>query len=217
MPNLILGDKEYPNIQNIIFDLGGVILNIDYQKAITGLQNIGIHDFDKLYTLSGQTKLFDNYDKGLITPAEFRDGIRKATHTNMSDEAFNNAWNLMLVDIPNERIQLLNNLKKKFKTFLLSNTNEIHLECLFDYMNKNFKLKNLDPLFYKTHYSCRIHMRKPDSEIYLHVLNDSKLIASETLFIDDFQPNIDSALKLGIHGYCLQNETSLTELLSKYV
>jgi putative hydrolase of the HAD superfamily len=217
MPNLILGDKEYPNIQNIIFDLGGVILNIDYQKAITGLQNIGIHDFDKLYTLSGQTKLFDNYDKGLISPAEFRDGILKATHTNISDEAFNNAWNLMLVDIPSERIQLLNNLKKKFTTFLLSNTNEIHLECLFDYMNKTFKLKNLDPLFDKTYYSCRIHMRKPDSDIYLHVLNDSKLIASETLFIDDFQQNIDAAQKLGILGYCLQKETSLTDLLTKYI
>jgi glucose-1-phosphatase len=217
MPNLILSDKEYPNIQNIIFDLGGVIMNIDYQKVITALKTIGIANFDKLYTMSGQTELFDNYDKGFITPAQFRDGIRKITNNSVSDVDFNNACNLMLVDIPNETIQLLNHLKKHFKTFLLSNTNEIHLERLFDYVNTTYKINNLDPLFYKTYYSCRIHMRKPDSEIYQYVLNDSKLIPAESLFIDDFQPNIDAANALGIQGYCLQKETSLTCLFTNYI
>jgi HAD superfamily hydrolase (TIGR01509 family) len=217
MPNLILSDKEYPNIQNIIFDLGGVIMNIDYQRVIIALKEIGINDFDKFYNQLGQIDLFDNYDKGLITPAEFRKGIHKVSRINVSDEAFDRAWNLMLVDIPEDRIRLLKSLKKHFKTFLLSNTNEIHLKHLFEYTQKTYNLINLDPLFNNTYYSCRVHMRKPNTEIYLKVLDDENLKAAETLFIDDFQPNIDAAVSLGIKGYCLTMENSITALFTEYI
>lgn len=216
MANLLLANKEYSNINNLIFNLGGVIMNIDFQRAINNLKEIGFTNFDKLYNQLGQSSLFDNYDKGLISPAEFRAGLCKATNIKVSDEVFNKAWNSMLVDIPENIIRLLKNLKKHFKTFLLSNTNEIHLKHLFKYTQQKYNLRNLDPLFDKTYYSCRVHMRKPDSEIYLKVLNDENLKAAETLFIDDFQPNVDAAVKLGIQAYCLQKNISLTSLFANF-
>lgn len=217
MANFVFGNTEMRIISNIIFDLGGVIMNINYQRAINALKEIGINNFDKLYTQFGQTKLFDNYDKGFISPAEFRDEVRKISQTDFSDEAFNSAWNLMLVDIPKENIQLLKTLKNHFNIYLLSNTNEIHLEFLSGYLPGTYNIKNLDSLFHKTYYSCRIHMRKPDREIYLHVLQDNKIQASKTLFIDDFQPNVDAAIELGIRGYFLQKEGSLIELFKNYI
>jgi len=217
MANLILGDKEYSNIKNLIFDLGGVILNIDFQKAINNLKEIGFVTFDKLYNQLDQSSLFDNFDKGLITPSEFREELCKATNIIVSDEAFNKAWNSMLVEIPVDIIRLLKNLKKYFKTFLLSNTNEIHLEHLFNYTQRTYNLKSLDPLFDKPYFSCRVHMRKPDNEIYVKVLNDENLISAETLFIDDFQFNVDAAVKLGIQGYCLQKDDSLKDIFKKYI
>ena len=217
MANLVLGNKEIKNINNIIFDLGGVIMNISYQRAINALKEIGVLNFDKLYTQFGQTELFDNYDKGFISPSEFRNEIRKISGTTFSDKAFNDAWNLMLVDIPKENIQLLKILKKKFTVYLLSNTNEIHLEYLSVYMNRTFNVNNLDSLFHKAYYSCRIHMRKPDNEIYIHVLNDSKIKAAETLFIDDFQPNVNAAIKSGIQGYFLQKEVTITDLFKNFL
>lgn len=217
MANLVFGDKEYRNIKNLIFDLGGVIMNIDFQKALNNLKEIGFTNFDKLYNQLGQSTLFDNYDKGLISPVEFRDGLRKVTNINVTDKDFNKAWNSMLVKIPEDRIRLLQNLKNHFKTFLLSNTNEIHLTRLFEYTRQTYNFKNLDPLFDKTYYSCRIHMRKPDSEIYLKLLKDENLKAAETLFIDDFQLNVDAAMALGIQGYCLSIENSITTMFAEYV
>lgn len=216
MTDLFLGEKEYPGIQNIIFDLGGVIINIDYQFTIAAFRQIGLNNFDKIYSQLHQTSLFDNYDKGLVSPDEFRQDLLKAANIKLSDDVFDKAWNAMLLNLPEENIRLLKNLKSRFNTFLLSNTNEIHLNYFFGYLNETFRIKDFGTLFQKVYYSCRIQMRKPDKEIYKKVINENGLKASQTLFIDDTIINFIEAEKLGIQCYFMQKEDSLTSLFADF-
>ena len=217
MAPLVLGNKEYPIIRNIIFDLGGVIMNIDYNLTLEAFKKIGFVDFNKMYSFLNQSKLFDGYDKGLVSPEEFRQGLRDVAQLNVCDDEINLAWNAMLIDIPEDRIHLLENLKNHFRTYLLSNTNEIHLDYFFNYVNRTFKIEDFSSLFHKAYYSCRVQMRKPDAEIFLKVINENNLKPSETLFIDDYLLNIESAEKLGIQCYYLQKEEFLTSLFAYYL
>ncbi len=216
MTDLFLGEKKFTGIQNIIFDLGGVIINIDYQCTIATFRQIGLDNFDKIYSQLHQTSLFDKYDKGLIAPNEFRKGLLQAAHIEIGDDVFDNAWNAMLLNLPEENIVLLKNLKSHFNTILLSNTNEIHLRYFFGYLYENHGIPDFSSLFHKTYYSCRIQMRKPDEEIYIKVLNENGFKASQTLFIDDTLININEAEKLGIQCYFMQKEDSLTSLFAEF-
>jgi len=217
MTDLILGGKEYTGIQNLIFDLGGVIIKINYQLTIEAFKQVGLTDFDSIYSQLHQSDLFDKYDKGLVSPEEFRQGLLQRANIKFSNDVFDKAWNAMLVSLPKENIDLLENLKKHFKTYLLSNTNEIHLKYFFGYLNRTYKIKDFSSLFHKAYYSCRVQMRKPDLEIYQKVLNDNGLIASQTLFIDDTSINFTEAEKLGIQCYLMKKEDSLISLFSQFV
>jgi putative hydrolase of the HAD superfamily len=217
MGDLFLGGKKFTDIQNIIFDLGGVIINIDYQNTIAAFKQVGLANFDSIYGQLHQTSLFDKYDKGLVSPDEFRQGLLLAANVRLSDDAFDNAWNAMLLDLPKENIELLRNLKSHFNTFLLSNTNEIHLEYFFGYLNETFEIKNFSTLFHNAYYSCRVQMRKPDKEIYLKVLHENGLNASQTLFIDDTITNFIEAEKLGIQCYQMKKDDSLISLFPDFM
>jgi glucose-1-phosphatase len=217
MADLVLGNRTYSNVRNIIFDLGGVIMNIDYEGAIAALKNIGLLHLDEISRQSERIHLFEKFETGAISSQSFRQGIQELCRVKISDTDFDNAWNTMLVDIPLKRYQLLKKLKKDYKIFLLSNTNEIHLDFLFGYVEKNYSLNSLEQLFEKTYYSCRMHLRKPEIEIYEAVLKDSRLNASETLFIDDFQLNIDGSVRAGIQGFCLENNVDIISLFTKYM
>jgi putative hydrolase of the HAD superfamily len=214
--DLFLGGKEFPGIQNVIFDLGGVIINIDYQRTIAAFRQIGLDNFDKIYSQLHQTSLFDSYDKGLISPHEFRQSLLQSANIKLSDDVFDKAWNAMMINIPDGNIELLRKLKGNFNTFLLSNTNEIHLEYFFGYVNKTFGIMDFSSLFHKVYYSCRIQMRKPDKEIYEKVLYENGLKASQTLFIDDTIINFKEAEKLGIQCCHMQKEDTLTSLFAAF-
>lgn len=209
-PNILSG------IKNVIFDLGGVILNIDYQRTIERFKKLGINDFDKIYSQFKQTDLFDKYDKGLVQPKEFRERLTQFASQEIDDADFDNAWNAMLLDIPEERIEVLKKIRKHFNTYLLSNTNEIHLEFFFNYIKQAHGINNFEELFNKVYYSCRIEMRKPDLEIYQKVLNDNKLNPEETLFIDDTKLNTDAAISIGIRGCYLNNGIGILDIFSDY-
>jgi putative hydrolase of the HAD superfamily len=189
--------------KNIIFDLGGVLLNIDYKLATKAFSDLGLTDFDKLFSKAHQTKLFDLYEKGQISSETFRNHVKSCFNIPIDDSTINNAWNTMLLDFPPERLLLLQQLKTKHRIFLLSNTNEIHIQYINNYFQETFGIPDLSGYFEKVYLSYEVGMRKPDAEIFELVLSENKLDPNETLFIDDSIQHIEGAKKLGIHTYWL--------------
>lgn len=201
----------HASVKNIIFDFGGVILNIDYKLTEAAFARLGLTDFAGMYSQASQNNLFDTFEKGLITPAEFRMEIRKFIGS-ASDEQIDKAWNSMLLDLPDERIKLLDRLKKTHRIFLLSNTNEIHFTAFTAYMKDKFKRDVFSNVFEKAYVSHRIHMRKPDTEIFEFVLAENKLTRDETLFIDDSIQHIEGAKRSGIQTHFLKNGETINAL-----
>ncbi|MCW3103310.1 MAG: HAD-superfamily hydrolase, subfamily variant 3 [Bacteroidetes bacterium] len=191
------------NYKNIIFDFGGVIINIDYNLTTAAFQELGLSNFDKLFSQARQNQLFDLYEKGQITSHEFRTELRSAFNMKPSAELVTNAWNAMLLDLPHERLDLLEKLKSTHRTFLLSNTNELHIEAIFSALEKNMGIPDLSVYFEKMYFSYKVKMRKPDAEIFRLVLKENGLQAKETLFIDDSPQHIEAAKRLGIQTYLL--------------
>ena len=189
--------------KNIIFDLGNVILNIDYLLAAKAFGEVGLNTFEKQFSQAQQQQLFDLYEKGQISSQEFRDQLRTYCKKNTSDKEIDVAWNAMLLDLPASRLELLTHLKQSHRIFLLSNTNEIHILAFHDYLQKSFGIPDLTAYFEKMYLSYKIGMRKPDAEIFEFVLKENKLTPAETLFIDDSVQHIEAAKKLGIQTYWL--------------
>ena len=186
------------SIKNIIFDLGNVIINIDPEQTAIEMKKLGFNDFEKSYSLLSQTNLFDFLEKGLIKPEQFHKEINSQLRTEVNSEEIDKAWGAMLLDFPKERIELIQNLKKKYRLFLLSNTNEIHYNQYNNDLINQFGF-GLNSLFEKAYYSFELGMRKPDANIFEYALKDADLNPSETLFIDDLEKNIDVADKMGIN------------------
>jgi glucose-1-phosphatase len=191
------------NIKNIIFDLGGVILNIDYNLTIDAFKSLGIENFETIFSQAKQVGIFDQLDKGLISPSEFRDGIRKVSSINLTDKQIDKAWNALLLDFPPQRLDVLEKVKPHYRTFLLSNTNAIHIEEYNKILLNTFGFENLSVFFEEEYYSHLIHMRKPDAEAFEIILRENNLNPSETLFIDDTIQHVDGAKKVGILAYHL--------------
>ena len=204
--------EKLKSIKNIIFDLGGVILNIDQTLTLKAFQKLGVDKFESFYSQNEQNKLFDNLETGKYSPEEFRNEIKKIIPQNITSSQIDKAWNAMLLDLPQERLKLLSTLKNQYHLFLLSNTNAIHMSTFSSYLNKLFGFSDLSHLFEKEYYSFKIGMRKPNIEIFEFVLKDSNLKAEETLFIDDSLQHIEGAKKLGIKTYHLQKPQSILDI-----
>lgn len=206
-------------IKNIILDLGGVLLNIDYHLTINAFKNLGIKNFDELYSQANQNNLFDNFETGHIKDHEFIDGIAKSIKNDISKEELINAWNAMLLDFPIERLHFLLQLKEKYSTVLLSNTNTIHLDFFHNQLKEVHQIESLDNHFKHTYFSCEMGLRKPNPDIFLEVCKREGFDPSETLFIDDSIQHVDGAKKAGLHAYHLDVKTNnvidlLTSLLT---
>ena len=197
------------DIHNIIFDLGGVIINVDYNKTERAFRQLGISDFETIFSKVQQSKIVDKLEVGLISPSEFRESLHKLlNNSNISDEKIDAAWNAMLLDFPKIRLDILEKLRKQYKIFLLSNTNQIHI----DYCIENLDFELLKSKFDKIYLSHEIHLRKPNIEIYNYVIKDTQLQASQTLFIDDTIQNIEGALRAGLKTYHLTAGETLNDL-----
>lgn len=200
-------------IKNIIFDLGGVIINLDIPRTIKSFEAFGIKDFEKTYSQLAQTPLFDQFDKGLITEHDFFDGIRTQFKLQQSLTEIEEAWNSMLLDFPAQRLQQLLNYKKQYRTFLLSNTNVTHIRSFEQTLQQAHQVSNLSSYFEKDYYSCHLHMRKPDAEIFEFVLAENDLKPEETVFIDDTIIHVKGAEKCGIKAFLLPKGAEFKTLL----
>ena len=203
------------NIKTIIFDLGGVIFNIDYQKTIEEFSKLGISNTKYLYSKNTQSKLFDDLETGHISNYEFLKKLQKKSN-NANLAQIKKAWNAMLLDLPLERLIALYKVKKKYNIFLLSNTNEIHIQKIKELVGEK-TFSEFYNLFDKIYFSYKIKKRKPNFEAFQLILFENKLIADEVLFIDDSIQHIKSAKKLNIETFHLKQNQEITKILSELV
>jgi len=200
--------------KHIIFDLGGVVLPVDYQRCVRAFEALGVPHFDDLYAQALQSPLFDELELGQITPAAFRDGLRTLMAApQLTDAQLDLAWNAILGEWDRDRLDLLLELKRRYRTFLLSNTNAIHEARFLHTLSWAFEREGgLEAYFEKVYLSHHIHLRKPNPEVFLYVLNQNGLLAQDTLFIDDSPQHIEAASALGIQTLLLEPGNSILEV-----
>ena len=203
------------NIKSIIFDLGGVLLNISYQNAIEEFEKLGIENSSAFYSKKLQTNIFNLLETGEISENEFVKVIKKSCKS-VTPKQIIYAWNSMLLDLPKNRINLLINLKKEYQIFLLSNTNEIHINKFKNIMDEA-EYNKFYNLFNKVYYSHEIGMRKPNAEAFRLILDENNLKTKEVLFIDDSPQHIEGAKKLGIQTYHLKDDEEITTVFPDIV
>ena len=202
-------------IKNIILDLGGVLLNIDYHLTINAFKELGITNFEELYSQANQNNLFDDFETGHIEDYQFIDGIAQNIPNSISKESLIEAWNAMLLDFPKERLDFLLELKEKYNTVLLSNTNTIHLDFFHNQLKEIHNIESLDHHFKHTYFSCEMGLRKPNPEIFLEVCKREGYKPSETLFIDDSIQHVEGAKKAGLNAYYIDvKSTNVIDFLS---
>lgn len=198
-------------VKNIIFDFGGVIINISHQLVENAFKAMGVVNFEALFNQANQSKLFIQFEKGEITPAQFRNYIRELTNLEITDEKLDETWNQIILDYPPERIALLKEITQNYRLFLYSNTNVIHYDFYIPKFESEFGF-SFESLFEKTYWSFKYGERKPDLLSYSRLLAESSLIPSETLFVDDSIQNIIAAQEIGINTVYLTNEVDITDI-----
>jgi putative hydrolase of the HAD superfamily len=187
------------SVKNLIFDLGGVIIDLSVNKTMESFSILsGIHQ-EKVNEIYTSTPGFEAYEKGLINDDDFRAFVRDTFAIQSSDPEIDRCWNAMLLGLPLNKLELLLSLKEKYNVFLLSNTNNIHIEYVNGIMlpaiNQN---TTLDRYVHRAYYSHIMKKRKPDADIFEEVLEENNLRPELTLFLDDNADNIDAAKRLGI-------------------
>ncbi len=199
-------------LEAIIFDLGGVIINIDYDATTRAFQNLGDIDFPTRYTQASQNGLFDEIETGQISAEAFVNELVRILPENIIRESIVDAWNAMIMNVPSEKVSMLMGLKKQYKIFLLSNTNSIHMERVYEEWDKVSEMK-MSELFDKVYLSHEIGMRKPNGEIFEYVVSDQNLNKETTLFIDDSQQHIEGAKSVGLKAKILKTNEQFLPLI----
>lgn len=195
-------------IKNLVIDMGGVIIDIDYSLTARAFEKHGIKDFEHIFTQAKQLGFIDEFEKGTITPSQFRNELKNCANIHLSDDLIDSCWNALILDFTQEKLQLVQALSKQYNLFLLSNNNAIHFQKLISKIEQVVPFADFSSLFLKNYYSHQLKMRKPDAEIFNYVLQQNNLLRDETLFIDDSIQHIQSAEKIGIP--CLFVRTSST-------
>lgn len=189
--------------QNIIFDFGGVIYDIDFELTIRAFKELGVNNFHELHSTLKQDRIFETLETGQISLVDFRNHLREKSGLEISDEAIDKAWNSLLTGFRPERIHLLEKISKHYRIYLLSNSNVIHYEKYRNELEEQFGYENFEQLFDKAWFSHEIGKKKPDSKIFEYILRDRDLNPSETLFIDDLEENVFAGSFAGLTGYFL--------------
>ena len=188
------------NIKNIVFDLGGVLVDLDFKNAINGLQQAGFANVKEQLQAFDQDGIFKKFELGEIDSDQFRTAIRENSTVTLTDEEVDTLWNSMLLEVPRKKLELILDLRSKYMVYLLSNTNAIH----WDYVCKNafnYRGFRVNDYFEETFLSYEMHLAKPDKAIFEKVLEEANLLPEETLFIDDSEANCKAAEELGIHAH----------------
>ncbi|NDP20476.1 MAG: HAD family phosphatase [Paludibacter sp.] len=205
--------KQFSNISTIIFDLGGVLINLDLPQCILNFKQLGIPDIENYLSNFGQSGFFLSFEKGHIGIDEFRNEIRKFGTKPITDNQIDQTWCSFLCDIPIEKLKILTELKKKYRLILLSNTNPLHLEvsASAEFAKEGKTISDYFDAFYL---SYEMKMVKPDAEIFVKLLHNEQGEPNQFLFLDDGLKNIEQANKLGIQTYLVKEDEDLSFLLN---
>lgn len=200
------------NADNLIFDLGGVLLTLDMPAAERSFIDLGVKDYNTLFRSGNVSSFFKDYEVGAISDHEFLDSLRELAGLPLTDAQLIAAWNAMLGNFPPERISLLNQIKNKYRLFLFSNTNALHLNTFRKIYEEAFHGKIFDDHFEKAYYSHLLRKRKPDLASYEQILFENHLDPSRTIFIDDSILNIEGAKAAGLTGIHIQPGMSILDI-----
>lgn len=184
--------------ETIVLDLGGVLIDVDYTASAKAFARLGYSDFDGLYTKAKQTDLFDRFETGELTPDGFRDAVRGLLGNELADADIDMCWNAMLGTIPPQRIKLVRRIKQRYRLLLLSNTNAIHIPAFEAIIARDLGIADFKALFHGAYYSCDLGMRKPNADIFQHVLALHGADPASTLFVDDSIQHVLGAREAGL-------------------
>ncbi|HEX8278216.1 MAG TPA: HAD family phosphatase, partial [Segetibacter sp.] len=187
----------------IIFDLGGVFIEIDFKKTENAFISLGITNFNHFYTQHTASTLFEDLETGKLNPEEFYEGFRKETGSSITDDQIRDAWNDMLGNFPAERLEWLEEIRGRYKTYLFSNTNIIHYDAFQKIYRECTGKNDFDDYFIRAYYSHNLGLRKPYPESFKKLLELENLNADETLFVDDTAKNINGAEEAGLQTFLL--------------
>ncbi|MCL6257557.1 HAD family phosphatase [Aquiflexum sp. TKW24L] len=203
--------KKLENIDFLIFDLGNVIIDIDYSFSINELKKILPEAKHRLTDIFFPSAFNKDYEKGLINSAQFRNEVRSLYQEDWSDEQVDHVWNSLLQDIPTERIELLKKLRRDFGTAILSNTNEIHIEKFDKLLQDQTGEKSIFDLCDRIFLSHEMGLAKPDEAIYKAVLNEINVDPERILFFDDLSVNLDGANRVGLQTFQITHPRGLIQ------
>jgi len=205
-------------LENILFDLGGVLLHLDMSKTRKAFAELGWAEENWQGITQSGYLIFENLETGVDTTEQFRERMRQVLPGNPSDQQIDFAWNAMLLDFPVENVEYMKELRKRYKLYILSNTNEIHVKRFREIFEESHGF-SIGQIVEKCYYSHEIGFRKPNPEAFYAVLQDAQIDPTETLFIDDLQINTDAAAKLGMKVLHISSGTlrqKLPDYLEKF-
>ena len=204
-------------VKNLIFDLGNVLYDIDFKKMNIAFASIGIEGFDQYFTLNKSHQLFLDLEMGFVNEQEFYDGVRTLSNLPLSNNQINYAWNALLVGFRKNSIQWIYENNKRYNTFLYSNTNQIHHDHFISEFEKDVANYSFVSLFKTPYFSHEMGMRKPDPASFTYIIEKEGLMAGETLFIDDNEPNIIAAASVGLQVLHLKEGMRVEKDIAAYL
>lgn len=203
--------------RNLIFDIGNVLVDIDYTVPIAEFQKLVPPNtdfrFETVVSYTNQHNIFDLFEKGKVTVPQFRDGLKQLLKPDVTDAEIDLAWNSILINYPLAKFELLKQLKTRYYTLALSNINELHVQAIDIAAAQLLNEDRFGNFFHKAYYSNEMGWRKPEKEIYEMLIQQENLNRAETFFVDDKLENIEMAREVGLQAYQLTERDKLDELL----
>lgn len=205
-----------PRLQAILFDLGGVIIDIDPERSLRTFEAMGHTDIRRIYGAMAEEGWFNRLELGEVAPVDLFTRLRSSLTKAITDADISTGWNALLGELPVERIQLLERLSRRYQLYLLSNTNPLHMATIHQLVQDQFGVSDMGYWFEQAYYSYEMGLRKPDPSIFQVVINDRLLDPAGTLFVDDTPANIESAAQLGFQTLHVPSHLSIVELMQSY-
>jgi putative hydrolase of the HAD superfamily len=203
--------EKLAEIKNLIFDFGGVLIDLDKERCVNQFKSLGFENIEEFISSTHSGGVFAELEKGNITPNQFRTTLREIAGKDIADQQIDDAWLSILLKIPQYKLDLLLELRKKYRVYMLSNTNIIHFETA---KKANFEKNGhqLTDYFEKCYLSYEIGLTKPDDDIFEYVINDAQIFARETLFIDDSERNTEAARRWCFETYLAKDREDFSHL-----